>query len=216
MYETTLTDTESSLVFKYIVLPSRSIPKTKNPVTDNLAALGLKDPIPISTPLIPLVLTALLVSEEANNVRANLAELFTKESMNVPFELMRSDAYLFAEHLAFSRVVPFEQSPLELDSIVNLVTNASGVSVGAYVGFVTVGVSPLLFLTVPAGMILCGAAAGVAKALEEGLQERLMSLLMDKSHQNVSDGTASERTQGASSTKTSETPAKRERRENTG
>jgi hypothetical protein len=34
-----------------------------------------------------------------------------------------------------------------------------------------------LLITVPAGMIICGAAKGIADALEDGLRDRLMRFL---------------------------------------
>jgi hypothetical protein len=86
----------------------------------------------------------------------------------------------FAERVAFERMIPFEQSPIEMESLVNLVTSATGAGLGAYAGFVVFGSSPpspLLFVAVPAGMILFGAAKGIADALEQGLRERLLKLL---------------------------------------
>ncbi len=214
MYETTLTDTETTISFSYIVLPSRSLPKTDYSESELLVALGLKDPIYIPSDLIPIMLTILLLAGDSDKVISHYNSMFTDDDcLNVPLEVFKSKAHRFAQHLAFSRVVPFEQSPLELDSIANLVTNASGLGVGAYVGFVTVGVSPLLFLTVPAGMILCGAASGVAKALEEGLRRRLMSLLEGKWQKTGASDTQKEKTQAASQSKKSEKSSKTEDKE---
>jgi hypothetical protein len=42
---------------------------------------------------------------------------------------------------------------------------------------VAFGTGPLLFITVPAGMVIFGAAKGIGKALEEGLYERLVTWL---------------------------------------
>ena len=69
----------------------------------------------------------------------------------------------FEKYLAFSPVVPFRHTPLNLESVASLVTSATGVGLGAYAGFVVGGVSPLIFITVPAGMIIFGTAAGVAR-----------------------------------------------------
>ena len=87
----------------------------------------------------------------------------------------------FAEKVAFERMIPFEQSPLEMESLANLVTSATGAGIGAYAGFVLFGSSPLLFVAAPAGMILFGAAKGIADALEQGLRERLLKFLRGQS-----------------------------------
>src|SRR5262245_51923621 len=86
----------------------------------------------------------------------------------------------FAEVIAFDEVVPVEHSPLKAEALATLVTKATGAGLGAFAGFVAFGASPLLLVTVPAGMIICGAAKGVADALESGLRERLMELLRGK------------------------------------
>ena len=88
-----------------------------------------------------------------------------------------SETWAFAEQVAFARLIPMEQSPLDLESLASLVTKASAVGIGAYAGFVIAGGTPLLLITVPTGMIIFGAASGVAKALEEGLRDRVLALL---------------------------------------
>jgi hypothetical protein len=40
----------------------------------------------------------------------------------------------------------------------------------------------MLLLTVPAGIILCSAAAGIGEALDRGLREQLQHLLAKKKH----------------------------------
>jgi hypothetical protein len=80
----------------------------------------------------------------------------------------------FAQKAAFERMIPLEQSPLDLESLAKLVTSATGAGLGAYAGFVLFGSSPLLFVAAPFGMILFGAAKGIADALEQGLREKLL------------------------------------------
>jgi hypothetical protein len=93
----------------------------------------------------------------------------------------------FGEQMAYARWLPFEQSPLDLESISTLVTSATGAGLGAYVGFVVAGPTPLLFVTVPAGMIICGAAKGLADALEKGLRDRLLRWLKGEDQGDDSD-----------------------------
>jgi hypothetical protein len=93
----------------------------------------------------------------------------------------------FATFLTLAPVIPFQQSPLSLDSFASILTRPSAfIGLGAYAAFVISGPTPLIFVTVPAGMIFFGAAAGVAKALESGLQKLLESKILQLS-QNKAD-----------------------------
>jgi hypothetical protein len=78
----------------------------------------------------------------------------------------------FAKALVEEPLVPFEQSPLGAVSLAGI-ARAGAVATGTYVGFIVAGSSPLLLITVPAGMIICGAAWGIG----EGLRRRFESLL---------------------------------------
>lgn len=94
----------------------------------------------------------------------------------------------FAELMSFERLIPFEESPLELESLAKLATTAIGAGLGAYIGFVVFGASPLLFIAVPAGIILCCAARGVGQGLEEGLTDKVRGRLKGKKGQNPGIG----------------------------
>lgn len=93
--------------------------------------------------------------------------------------VMDSELFSFAEQVAFTRLIPFEESPFDAHALASIVATGSGTAIGAIVGYLAVGtmIPPLLFVTVPLGMIICGAAAGVAKSLEEGLRSRILKLL---------------------------------------
>jgi hypothetical protein len=41
--------------------------------------------------------------------------------------------------------------------------------------------TPLLAVAIPAGMVLCGSAPGMIRALESGLRQRLMELVKSRS-----------------------------------
>lgn len=86
----------------------------------------------------------------------------------------------FIEELIYGKHVIIENSPLSMESLANLVNSATGVGLGAYIGFIIGGNTTLLLLTVPAGMVICGSAAGLSRALEKGLEKRLLKLLVDK------------------------------------
>lgn len=90
-----------------------------------------------------------------------------------------SERRRFAEYLFQAPVVPFERSPLSAVSLHDIV-RASGTAVGAYVGYAVVKDGAFMFLAVPAGMLICGSASGIAHGLEEGLRERVRSWLKPK------------------------------------
>jgi hypothetical protein len=76
-----------------------------------------------------------------------------------------------------SSIVIANSPPAAID-FATLAKNASAVTMGAFIGY-QVGANnpPLLFLTVPAGMIICGASWAVSQALERGLKELILSKL---------------------------------------
>lgn len=97
------------------------------------------------------------------------------ERRDIPAMLERVESrhFAFAEYLISARIIPFEQSPLSAESLGNIAASTSVTGVGAVVGYLIAGPTPLLLITVPAGIIICGAAAGVARGLEDGLRRRI-------------------------------------------
>ena len=80
----------------------------------------------------------------------------------------------FAQHVAFDPIIPYEASRLSGRSLAELVGAGGGAS-GA-IGYAQTG-DPQLLLVLAAGIILCGAAAGVAEALRIGLRAKLLDLM---------------------------------------
>jgi hypothetical protein len=75
-----------------------------------------------------------------------------------------------------------ENSPPEAVPFSVLLRNASTAVVGTYIGVRIAGSNPvLMLLTVPAGLLVVGSAMGVAKALEKGLNKRVLRLLINDS-----------------------------------
>lgn len=89
-------------------------------------------------------------------------------------QLNDSEAY----QLLYAREVVIEQSPPDLTSIVDLIRRATGVGIGAWAGIQAAPTPGMLFITIPAGMMIIGAASGIGAALESGLRERLLRMLM--------------------------------------
>jgi len=97
---------------------------------------------------------------------------FIIESEEIPEEVT-----FFAHELYLTPVIPFENSPLSNESIGTIVKTGSVVSIGSTIGFLVVGTSPLLFVAVPAGIIIVGAAAGIGRGLEEGLRDKIKNMI---------------------------------------
>jgi len=87
----------------------------------------------------------------------------------------------FVTYCFYKEVVPFVSSPLRAEAIADIIKKAGGVGFGAYIGCAVAGMTPYLFITVPLGMIICGAAAGVGSGLEKGLTQLLRRKLVDNS-----------------------------------
>ena len=94
----------------------------------------------------------------------------------------------FAEYLTFARVIPFEQPSLSADSLGNILT-AQGHGEAGYVYHEATG-TPLLAVAIPAGMVICGSAPGMMRALESGLRQRLIEFIKSRSgeHQDEEEG----------------------------
>jgi hypothetical protein len=74
-----------------------------------------------------------------------------------------------------------ERSPPSAINLKDLTRNVSSASVGTYMGFAAAGDNhALLFLTVPAGIIVVGAAVGISKALEAGLNKAIARFIQQR------------------------------------
>ncbi|AQH05378.1 hypothetical protein A9R05_40895 (plasmid) [Burkholderia sp. KK1] len=85
-------------------------------------------------------------------------------------DLFTEEHERFALYLESAPVVPFEQSPVAGVSLAHL-AKVSGTAIGAFVGL-NAASGAWLLITVPAGMIICAAAAGAGHGLEELIRER--------------------------------------------
>jgi hypothetical protein len=122
--------------------------------------------------------------EKALLVRDEDAEMALKDVLR---HLVSADTSLSPDSKEISVIVEtlmgasmaIEESPIKGASLKDLAAWAkkNPVGLGAVVGFLAVGFSPLLLITVPAGMILVGAAASVADAIQKGLPQVIMRQL---------------------------------------
>jgi hypothetical protein len=86
----------------------------------------------------------------------------------------------FSKYLLETPVIPFRNSPIIGESLARLVAkSAPGTGSGMLVGALAGSSHPaLMLLTVPGGMIVGGTALGVATALEKGLHERILRMIV--------------------------------------
>lgn len=190
LFEATIADKETGLSAHFISVRRAYLPELASAeihsqeISDFLIKrLGLHPIIEISPEKVRTAVSALL--SYSPQLSGRIADTSSRDERHAIFsrlfenpeilQISRSDAD-FAEYLTFAPVVPIERSPLEglsLDQIVQ----TGGTGVGAYIGIVVAGATPLLFITVPAGMIICGAAAGVGMGLFKGLSDRISQLI---------------------------------------
>lgn len=174
IYESTILADNSEHAAHMIVLPFRS-PLGTEWILSELEMSRIVD-VKRATNLAPSL--AVLFSSGVPSADRRDRLIYTNSFGARDFRVAYTDYDLeFAEIIAFEPVIPFEASPLQLHVLATLVTKASGVAIGAFAGFVAVGPSPFLLVTVPAGMIICGAAKPVAEALESGLRDKLQRFL---------------------------------------
>jgi hypothetical protein len=173
-FESTIMSDSTLHAAHLISVPRRTFLAYDKRVDSNkiIRGLGLKTLAPVTTSKLASFLSILLSDSVEEQVLVQSLTISGLEKI----EMNENDVY-FAEMLAFERMVLFENSPIEFESLAKLVTTASGAAIGTYAGFVLAGPTPLLLVAVPAGMILFGAAKGVADALEQGLRERLLKFL---------------------------------------
>jgi hypothetical protein len=174
-FDTVVTDINGTHSAVCHVVPARSIPDREADYQGLARAkrIGLQPIMAISSSQLPFAIGALIT---ANKQKENPIKLYRKV-LETPLSdvalLLGEDSFKFAEEISQLSFIPFEQSPIELASFSKLFSEVGAVGLGAYAGWVVAGPTPLLFLTVPAGMVLFGAAAGFATGCEKGLKERV-------------------------------------------
>jgi hypothetical protein len=122
-------------------------------------------------------LAACLVSDDVEEFLRRFEQGFEEETRHSSAQLPKP--FVFAEYLTFARNIPFEQPSLSADSLGNILT-AQGHGEAGYM-YHEVTRTPLLAVAIPAGMVLCGSAPGMIRALESGLRQRLMELVKSRS-----------------------------------
>lgn len=184
--ETTIYDEDGKYSLGCIVVPRRHMADIKeSDISDKIRemdfeiVMGVMD---VSPDLLPFAVSSMVVGEQSNIDPLNIYRGITKStSLKGLKKDLGEDVFVFAEQVVSSQLIPFEQSPIALESLATLFSTSGGVGVGAYAGWVIAGgAGPMLFAWIPAGMLLFGTAAGIAMGLQSGLRDKIYNTIMGK------------------------------------
>jgi hypothetical protein len=187
-YETQLADADHGFMVQFLIFPGRSFRSFPESFDEVLTSLDLTRLVDVASPaFLSSALAATLRSETASAARQAFNELIGARYRSFPEreptpEADRISAMLeFSDASVFREFLPFEMSPLRAESMAGLFAkwagSGAGTGIGASAAIVAYSThTPLLILFIPAGIILCGAAKGVAKALEEGLRRKILQM----------------------------------------
>jgi hypothetical protein len=194
IYETTIADIASDLSAHFVTVPARSLGGSSYLFQGSdwpLETLGLLRIADVPFGGVARSLAACLVSEDVEEFLRKFDQGFEEETRHSSAQLPKP--FMFAEYLTFARVVPFEQPSLSADSLGNILTAQSRGEAGYMYHEETR--TPLLAVAIPAGIVLCGSASGMIRALESGLRQRLKELVESRSNERQ-DGDESIRQDG--------------------
>jgi hypothetical protein len=180
IYETTIADTASDLSAHFVVVPARSLGGSSYLFQGSdwpLESLGLLRIADVPFGGVARSLAACLVSDDVETFEQKFHQSFEEETRHSSTQLPRP--FRFAEYLTFARVVPFEQPSLSADSLGNILT-AQGHGEAGYVYHEATG-TPLLAVAIPQGVVICGSALGMVRALESGLRQRFIEFIKSRS-----------------------------------
>lgn len=174
-YETTIYNRDARRGFTYVTIPARAVPDVTllevESVGDSLGFERILRVEPIEQWSAPFLFDAALGRYPDFPFAFDFPFIFERGAPPPRRGRGPSD---FAQYLAYERVVPFETSPLSAQSFASVL--GAGGGVGGAVGYYATG-DPLILVAVPAGIIICGAAAGVADALRIGLRARILEMM---------------------------------------
>jgi hypothetical protein len=180
IYESTIADIASDLSAHFVTIPARSLGGSSYLFEGSdwpLEMLGLLRIADVPFGGVARSLAACLVSDDVEEFLRKFDQGFEEETKHSSTQLPKP--FVFAEYLTFARVVPFEQPSLSADSLGNILT-AQGRGEAGYM-YHEATKTPLLAVAIPAGIVICGSAPGMIRALESGLRQRLVELVKSRS-----------------------------------
>jgi hypothetical protein len=158
LFATTLYDRHQPQQLSFVFIPARSMANGLVPELN--AVKDLIDPSAhffrtIAPSYLPAALASLLSPPAPANPFSWADALPPAGSV-----FIHPNSIGFAEYVAFSEVVPLEESPLRSKSLM-----AVAVATGTKIGLIAGGATPFVLLTVPVGIILCTAGVIFGPAL---------------------------------------------------
>ena len=180
IYETTIADTTSDLSAHFVTVPARSLGGSSYLFEGSegpLETLGLLRIADVPFGGVARSLAACLLSDDVEEFLRGFEQGFEDVTRHSSVQLPKP--FVFAEYLTFARVIPFEQPSLSADSLGNILT-AQGHGEAGYMYHEETRI-PLLAVAIPAGMVICGSASGMIRALASGLRQRLVELVKSRS-----------------------------------
>jgi hypothetical protein len=180
IYESTIADTASDLSAHFVTIPARSLGGSSYLFEGSdwpLETLGLLRIADVPFGGVARSLAACLVCDDVEEFLRRFQQGFEEETGHSSTQLPKP--FVFAEYLTFARVIPFEQPSLSAESLGNILT-AQGRGEAGYM-YHEVTKTPLLAVAIPSGMVICGSALGMIRALEAGLRQRLVELVKSRS-----------------------------------
>src|ERR687893_1863346 len=160
IHETTIADVESDLSAHFVTVPARSLGGSSYQLQGSegpLAALGLLPIADVPFGGVARSLAACLVSDDVETFVRKFQQGFEEETSHSSVQL--PEPFMFAEYLTFARVVPFEEPSLSADSLGNILT-AQVQGEAGYMYHQETRI-PVLAVSIPAGMMICGSAPGI-------------------------------------------------------
>jgi hypothetical protein len=188
IYETTIADTASDLSAHFVTVPARSLGGGSYLYQGSdwpLESLGLLRIADVPFGGVARSLAACLVSDDVEEFLRKFHQGFEEETRHSSVQLPKP--FVFAEYLTFARVIPFEQPLLSADSLGNILT-AQGRGEAGYMYHEETR-TPVLAVSIPSGMVICGSAPGMIRALESGLRQRLLGLVKSRSGKHEDEET---------------------------
>jgi len=179
IHETTIADVTSDLSAHFVTVPARSLGGSSYHLQDSegpFETLGLLPIADVPFGGVARSLAACLVSDDVETFVRKFHQGFEEETSHSSVQL--PEPLVFAEYLTFARVVPFEQPSLSADSLGNILT-AQGYGEAGYM-YHEATKTPLLAVAIPLGMVICGSAPGMIRALALGLRQRLIELVKSR------------------------------------
>jgi hypothetical protein len=179
LYETEIRDPDNEIGVRFATVPARSLAEP-DACADPYRAMELLEleqlSSPLSSSLLPYAIASILQRE--NDPSGAVEHLGLALTHREQFTQDHPELLAFAEYVTYANIIPVEHSPLGADSLGSILASGSGAGIGAAVGvMVAGGPTPLLFVTVPLGMILCGSAKGIGEGLGEGFRHKIRKIM---------------------------------------